>query len=109
MIQKVNSGDVICLCGSTRFLDEFKKIKFSCEASGAIVFTPEVYHHYHNLELTTYQVEVLNELHKLKIGLSDYIIIINVDGYIGESTQDEIEYAKELNIPIYYLEEVDNG
>lgn len=48
---------------------------------------------------------VLTELHQLKIGLSDYVIIINVDGYIGDATYDEIDFANEVDIPVYYLEE----
>lgn len=104
----IQPGDVICLCGSTKFLKQFEEVKNFAEKQGAVVFTPEVYHHYYNVNLTVYQTEVLNELHQLKIGLADYVIVINVDGYIGETTQDEIEFAHDLGIPVHYLELGDN-
>ena len=43
-------------------------------------------------------------MHKAKIDLADAIFVINVDGYIGESTKNEIEYAKKHNKEIFYLE-----
>lgn len=105
---QVKDGDVICLSGSTQFKDTFLEIRDLCQDSGALVLTPEVYKHTDNLNFSTYQIEVLNEIHKLKIGLSDYIIVVNVDNYIGETTEEEIEFAKELDIPVYYLEQGDN-
>ena len=47
---------------------------------------------------------MLEKMHKEKINLSDAIFVVNVDGYIGESTKSEIEYAKEHNKEIIYLE-----
>ena len=104
---QVKDGDVICLSGSTKFKETFLQIKDLCMDLGALVLTPEVYKHTDNLTFTTYQIEVLNEIHKLKIGLSDYLIVINIDNYIGETTEDEIEFAQELDIPVYYLEQGD--
>ena len=42
--------------------------------------------------------------YKAKIDLSDAIFVVNVDGYIGESTKGEIEYAKQRGKEIMYLE-----
>ena len=47
---------------------------------------------------------MLDELHKRKIDLADRVFVINVDGYIGDSTRSEIEYTKRLGKPIHYLE-----
>lgn len=47
----------------------------------------------------------LDELHKRKIDLADYVYVIDVNGYIGESTRSEIEYATRHGIPIRYLSE----
>ena len=44
----------------------------------------------------------LKEEHFKKIELSDAILVINKDNYIGESTRLEIEYAKSLNKEIIY-------
>jgi hypothetical protein len=48
--------------------------------------------------------EMLDEMHKAKIKMSDMIFVINPGGYIGESTRSEIEWARELNKKIKYLE-----
>jgi len=48
----------------------------------------------------------LDELHKRKIDLADYVLVLNVGGYIGESTRSEIEYAEKIGRPVSYLEEV---
>jgi len=36
-------------------------------------------------------------MHKRKIDMADEIFVINVGGYIGESTKSEIEYAIKTN------------
>ena len=38
---------------------------------------------------------------------SDAIYVVNKDGYIGESTKSEIEFAKEHNKEIMYLESIE--
>ncbi len=45
----------------------------------------------------------LDELHLRKIDLADEVFILNVGGYIGESTRKEIEYAQRQGKPIKYL------
>lgn len=48
--------------------------------------------------------EMLDDMHKRKIDMADEIYVINRDGYIGESTMSEIDYAKSKGIPIHYME-----
>ena len=48
--------------------------------------------------------EMLDDMHKRKIDMADEIFVINVDGYIGESTKSEIEYALAHNKKVNYLE-----
>ena len=48
--------------------------------------------------------EMLDDMHKRKIDLADEIFVINVGGYIGESTKSEIEYAKNTGKKVNYLE-----
>jgi len=47
--------------------------------------------------------EIVDEVHLRKIDISDEVEVINVNGYIGESTKREIEYAKENGKPVSYL------
>ena len=48
---------------------------------------------------------MLDDMHKRKIDMADEIFVINVGGYIGESTKSEIEYAKAHNKKVKYLED----
>ena len=57
------------------------------------------------LVLTKEQIELLKEGHLKRIEISDAIFVCNINGYIGESTKKEIEYAKELNKEIMYYDE----
>ena len=53
--------------------------------------------------------EMLDDMHKRKIDMADEIFVISKDGYIGDSTKSEIEYAKEHGKKIRYLEGNENG
>lgn len=94
---------VITICGSMRFWD---KIQEMCERleleHGYVVIglTPSVT----GRELTERERELLGELHRAKIDLSDAIFVVNVGGYIGESVRSEIEYARASAKEILYLE-----
>lgn len=48
--------------------------------------------------------EMLDDMHKRRIDMSDEIFVINKDGYIGESTKSEIEYAIKTGKDVNYLE-----
>jgi len=65
--------------------------------------------HAANLNITEDQKAALDVLHKHKIDLADEVLVLNVGGYIGESTRSEIEYAKAAGKPIRYMEEPDNA
>ncbi len=41
-------------------------------------------------------------MHRERIRLSDAIMVVNIDDYIGESTRQEIEFARSLNKEILY-------
>ena len=49
--------------------------------------------------------EMLDDMHLRKIDLADEIYVINVGGYIGESTKREIAYAEKMGKKVNYLEE----
>ena len=48
--------------------------------------------------------EMLDDMHKRKIDMADEVFVINVGGYIGESTWSEIEYALAAGKKVRYLE-----
>lgn len=86
---------IICLCGSGRFIDLFNEIEMQETLKGKIVLTIGCNTHdvARTEELKHYK-PMLDALHLRKIELADEVYIINKDGYIGESTRNELEYAK---------------
>lgn len=96
---------VVCLCGSTRFMDQFRAANLRLTLEGKIVLSIGCDTKSDDaLELDKDVKRMLDELHKRKIDTADSILVLNVNGYIGESTRSEIEYAEARNIPIDYLE-----
>jgi len=87
---------IICLCGSTKFKKEFEKTIFGKSLKGNIILSVYCFTHYDQIVLTEDQKILFNKLYK-KIKISNEILVINPNNYIGESTKREIEYAKELN------------
>lgn len=104
---------VITLCGSTRFKDAFMEAQKQLTLDGNIVISVGLFGHSGDNEVWEGMDEdtltktklMLDDMHKRKIDMSDGIYVINVDGYIGDSTRSEIEYAKRTGKDIQYLEE----
>lgn len=93
---------IITLCGSMRFKNKMIEIAAKLELEGNIVI--QCIYFPQNKILSNFELELLSKLHYKKIEISDAIYIVNVDGYIGESTKNEIEYARSLNKEILSLE-----
>jgi hypothetical protein len=105
-----NYPRIVCLCGSTRFMKNFHEAGWRFTLAGKIVLSVGVCKHAddHGAEVLGDGVaERLDELHLRKIDLADEVFILNVGGYIGESTQREIQYATEKGKPIKFLEPID--
>lgn len=95
---------VITLCGSTKFKDEFMRVQKELTLQGYIVISVGLFGHSGDGEVWTEGTkQMLDDMHKRKIDMADEIFVINVNGYVGESTRSEIEYAKEHNKPVRYL------
>ena len=99
-----NQYKIITLCGSIKFKDEFIKIQEKLTLDGNIVLTPNFFTNIKKEDIDEKTKKMLDEMHKQKIDISDEIYVINVSGYIGESTKSEIEYAKRKGKKISYLE-----
>ena len=106
---------VITLCGSTRFKDAFMEAQKRLTLEGNIVISVGLFGHSGDDEVwdgmdegtLSKTKEMLDDMHKRKIDMADEIYVINVGGYIGDSTRSEIEYAKATGKQVYYLEEKD--
>lgn len=108
----VGEYKVITLCGSTRFKDEFMEAQKRLTLEGNIVISVGLFGHAGDQEVWEGMEEdtltktkiMLDDMHKRKIDMADEIYVINVGGYIGNSTRSEIEYAKETGKAVHYLE-----
>ena len=92
---------IITLCGSLKFQKEMMMVAEKMALKGNCILTP-VYPIIENCERTDEQLSKLKEAHYRRIELSDAILVINVDNYIGNSTNLEIEYARKLDKEIIY-------
>ncbi len=95
---------IVCLCGSTKFKEAFEKANFDESCKGNIVLTVACFTHAEKIQLTPEQKTVFDTLHFSKVELADEILVLNVGGYIGSSTQNEINLATKLGKKIRYLE-----
>ena len=100
----VGNYKVITLCGSTRFKEEFMKIRKELTLQGHIVISVGCFGHSGDY-FTDEQKIMLDDMHKRKIDIADEIFVIDVDGYIGSSTKSEIDYAKEHGKKVRYFSE----
>lgn len=98
---------IITLCGSLKFQKEMMMVAEVMALKGNCILTP-VYPIIENSERTEEQLEKLKEAHFKRIELSDAILVIDIDGYIGYSTNLEIEYAKKLEKEIIYYTDLRN-
>lgn len=95
---------VITLCGSTKFKDQFIAEQKRLTLQGYIVISVGLFGHSGDDEVWSEDTKImLDDMHKRKIDMADEIFVINVGGYIGESTKSEIEYAIKTNKAIKYL------
>jgi len=102
----INGFKVITLCGSTRFKDEFLEAQKRLTLKGNIVISVGLFGHSGDDVVWTEGVkDMLDRQHLVKIDLADEIFVINVGGYIGDSTRREIAYAEFKGKSISYLEE----
>lgn len=102
----VGKYPVITLCGSTRFKEQFLEAQKRLTLEGNIVISVGLFGHSGDDEVWTEGTkEMLDDMHKCKIDMADSIYVINVGGYIGQSTRSEIEYARKQGKTVTFLED----
>lgn len=119
---------IVVLCGSTKFADAYLKAAKDETLAGKIVLSVGTFGHLHRsrvkvdgcmgeqeaivlefrpdagMSVTPEQKEMLDELHMRKIDLADEALILNVGGYVGSSTRNELAYARKLGKTVRWLE-----
>lgn len=97
---------IITVCGSLRFQREMMERSEKLELEGNCVLSPVYPAREGKDAYTEAEISMLNQMHREKIKLSDAIFVVNVGGYLGDSTKNEIEFAKSLGKEILYDTEV---
>jgi len=105
---------VITLCGSIRFKDAFMEARQRLTAEGCIVMGPELFgslpngRKWDDMDVAERKKvkDELAKMHRQRIDMSDGIFVVNVGGYIGESTEMEIRYAVNHGKSVTYLEPI---
>ena len=106
---------IVCICGSTQLIEQIAILGWELEKEGKIALgmhlLPAGYfeergesvipHHLAEAEGVCMHMD---ELHLRKIDLADEVLIVNIGGYIGTSTRNEIDYAEKIGKPVTYLE-----
>lgn len=100
---------IVTLCGSKRFLEDFKSVKLTLISEGYVVLTPEIFDLPEDTVFTDELHKRLDNIHRTKMDIADVILVINPGGYIGDDTKLEIEYAKSKGMKISYLQSIDNN
>lgn len=111
-INKTEAPHTVCVCGSSRFCDLIAVVKWELEKAGimstGLHYLPDWYgihakwdknHHGAEQEKVAH---ILDELHLKKIDNYGIVLVINPNGYIGDRTQYEIDYATKIGKPILY-------
>lgn len=96
---------IITVCGSYKYNKEIKEVAEKLALEGNCVITP--------IDITRPKDEYskeellqLGKMHKEKIKISDAIYVVNVNGYVGDNTQSEIDLAQKLGKEIMYYADV---
>lgn len=96
--------EIVTLCGSTKFREAFEQANFKLTCDGCIVLSVGCFMHADSVEITPEQKVNLDRLHFDKIRMSDCVLVLNVGGYIGESTRNELAFAMYLGIRVDFIE-----
>lgn len=106
--------EVVCLCGSTKFKEEYREENARLTLAGKIVLSVGFFHHYDGMPDVEGVEDAMDEgaewkrdvdnLHLRKIDLADRVHVINVAGYVGSSTTQEVRYAHRNGVPVTWLE-----
>lgn len=96
----IEKPKIVCLCGSTKFLEVEREAYFEETWKGNIVLS-----HSGRRVQNKRTGGFLDQLHLRKIEMADEILVLNVEGYIGDSTKSEIKHAHKLGKPVRFWSE----
>lgn len=81
--------NVVTICGSYRFVEDMYRAYREETEKGKIVLMPAI-------NCNNMTMDKKRELHRKKIELSNEVLIVTRDWYVGEDTKKEIDLAQSL-------------
>ena len=101
----IGTYKVVTLCGSTKFKEQYLEAQKRLTLEGNIIISVGLFGHSGDNEVWTEGTKaMLDDMHLRKIDMADEVFVINVGGYIGSSTRNEIKYAMDHGKEVRYLE-----
>ncbi len=97
---------IITVCGSLKFKDEIMRITEKMSLQGNCMLSIVYPANPDRDSYTDEEKDMLGKMHKERIKISDAILVVNIDHYIGSATKNEIKYAKALNKEIIYYTDI---
>lgn len=99
---KMENSKIVTLVGSTRFQEELIQKHNEFTMQGYIVLADLTEH---DKQCEGWK-QLVDQVHLEKIRMSDLVYVVNPNGYIGESTAKEINFAINIGKEIEYMEMV---
>ncbi len=93
---------IITICGSLRFKEQIIESALNLELKGNLVISPVFSNKKDKDDFSEDEMKTLIKMQEEKIKLANVIYVVDVDGYIGNQTESEINYAKSLGKEIIY-------
>lgn len=93
---------IVAVIGSSKFKDQQLGVAQRLTLRGSIVLLTGFWHHRDMVPITNEQKERIDRLTLAKIDLADVVHVVNVNGYVGESTKRAIAHANETLKPVHY-------
>ena len=94
---------IVTICGSMKFENEMIKVARELETKKGFCVIQCVYN-IDKAKESEQEIKNIIDAHWKKIDICDVVYVLNINGYIGESTKNEIEYAKKQGKEIIYHE-----
>jgi len=96
------SRKVIAVIGSSKFKDQQLGIAQRETLKGNVALVTGFWHHVDKVPITDEQKARLDELTLYKVKIADEVIVVNPNGYVGQSTKEQIAFAKASGKPVSY-------
>lgn len=100
---------IITVCGSLKYKNEIMQITEKMALQGNCMLSIVYSTKSDKATYTDEEKDILANMHKERIKISDAILVVNIDNYIGSQTRNEIEFAKALNKEIIYYTDIINN